>query len=137
MQIKGPVHGQVPTSITCEAVSQLREDATGYGSHCVNFVYMYIKGVSPDVGNMHPNNPSPVVSVRLDRAVLDALDGLVARTQRSRGFYLREAITEQLPKLLERYWAQEATDRHDEETDKFNQLMAGLLGEISPKKAGQ
>lgn len=50
----------------------------------------------------------PVVSVRLPLVAAEALDALVERTGRSRGFYLRAAIFDALPGLLERFWADDA-----------------------------
>ncbi|QGU05906.1 ribbon-helix-helix domain-containing protein [Corynebacterium comes] len=44
-----------------------------------------------------PQQPSRVVSVRLDTATIARLDRLAERTSRSRGFYLKAAIQAMLP----------------------------------------
>ncbi|AZI58895.1 hypothetical protein EH165_12835 [Nakamurella antarctica] len=77
---------------------------------------------------------SPIVSVRTDRPVLDAVNAWAARTYQSCGLYLRAAITEELPKLPERFWAHDATDHRDEDTEKFNQIMVGLLKKLDTNK---
>lgn len=51
-----------------------------------------------------------VVSVRLPREVIDRLDALCERTQRSRGTYLRMAVTAMLPLLESDHWGQQAAD---------------------------
>lgn len=70
---------------------------------------------------------TPVVSVRLDLDLLDALDALAARTGRSRGFYLREALRRHLPSLVETYWADEAIRTNVDEEEKFRAIMMQLL----------
>ena len=48
--------------------------------------------------NTHsPQQPSRVVSVRLDSDTIARLDRLAERTSRSRGFYLKAAIKAMLP----------------------------------------
>ncbi|NLG54860.1 MAG: ribbon-helix-helix protein, CopG family [Rhodococcus sp.] len=51
-----------------------------------------------------------VVSVRLPREVIDRLDALCARTQRSRGTYLRMAVAAMLPLLESDHWGQQARE---------------------------
>lgn len=46
----------------------------------------------------------PVVSVRLEREVVDRLDALAAGTGRSRGTYLRMAVHSMLPILERLHW---------------------------------
>lgn len=53
------------------------------------------------------NHPSgQVVSVRLEPEVIERLDRLAARTHRSRGTYLRTAISAVLPVLEKQHWEQ-------------------------------
>lgn len=76
---------------------------------------------------MHPQDPAPVVSVRLDRALVDKLDALVRRTGRSRGFYLREAIELALPTLESRYWAHEVELSEKREQAAFLRIITSLV----------
>ncbi len=69
----------------------------------------------------------PVVSVRLNKPLVQRLDALVERTGRSRGFYLRAAIESLLPVLEARYWAHEATDRADQLDQQFAALIRSLV----------
>ncbi|MBK9158602.1 MAG: ribbon-helix-helix domain-containing protein [Propionibacteriaceae bacterium] len=69
---------------------------------------------------------TPVVSVRLNRDLVRRLDALVARTGRSRGFYLRTAIADMLPALEAHYWAHEAVNRIQTEDRRFGAIMADL-----------
>lgn len=50
----------------------------------------------------HPSGR--VVSVRLPDEVIDRLDALCSRTQRSRGTYLRMAVSAMLPLLESDHW---------------------------------
>jgi len=68
-----------------------------------------------------------VVSVRLDRHLVDVLDRLVEHTGRSRSFYLREALRAQLPALVEQYWAHEVKHQRSDEDTAFAALMQQLL----------
>lgn len=67
-----------------------------------------------------------VVSVRLPVEVIERLDRLAETTQRSRGYYLREAIEELLPTMEARYWAHQVDERHQVERRAFGGLMAQL-----------
>ena len=60
-----------------------------------------------------PHRSSRVVSVRLDTETITRLDRLAQRTSRSRGFYLKAAITEMLPALEESYWTQLSIRRRE------------------------
>lgn len=51
-----------------------------------------------------------VVSVRLPDELIDRLDALCERTARSRGTYLRMAVTAMLPLLESDHWGQQAAD---------------------------
>ncbi|WP_231650292.1 ribbon-helix-helix protein, CopG family [Gordonia sihwensis] len=48
--------------------------------------------------------------MRLPSEVIDRLDALCARTQRSRGTYLRMAVAAMLPLLESDHWAQQARE---------------------------
>lgn len=72
------------------------------------------------------------MSVRLDKGTCEALDAVVERTGRSRGFYLREAIREHLPLLLERYWAHGVATSTDEDQAFLRLIKDGLLGPDAP-----
>jgi predicted DNA-binding protein len=67
-----------------------------------------------------------VVSVRLSGELIERLDQLADTTERSRGYYLREAIEEMLPTLETRYWAHQIDERHRTERREFGHLMAQL-----------
>lgn len=66
------------------------------------------------------------MSVRLDTDMVDRLDALVARTGRSRGFYLRTALADTLPLLEEQYWSHEAVASDQAEVREFGELMRVL-----------
>lgn len=93
----------------------------------VNIVYMYSPTPARKTANRSPANPAPVISVRVDRSTLDALDELTKRTGRSRGFYLREAIAEQLPLILERYWSDTSSGQSPEDRTFLEILKRNLL----------
>ena len=52
----------------------------------------------------------PVVSVRVEPELVERLDALAARTNRSRGAYLRMALWAALPSLERMHWEQVAAD---------------------------
>ena len=52
----------------------------------------------------------PVVSMRVDPELVELLDALDARTNRSRGAYLRMALWVALPSLERMHWEQVAAD---------------------------
>lgn len=58
-----------------------------------------------------PHPSGKVVSVRLPKDVIDLLDSLADRTERSRGFYIREALLEALPKIEETLLGPQHTQR--------------------------
>ncbi|PYI65536.1 hypothetical protein CVV68_17595 [Arthrobacter livingstonensis] len=76
-----------------------------------------------------PKQSREVVSVRLPPELYARLDALVERTQRSRGFYLREALLNMLPVLESRYWAHDVDETQRAELAVFGALMAQLNGE--------
>lgn len=51
-----------------------------------------------------------MVSVRLPDEVVERLDALCVRTQRSRGTYLRMAVSAMLPLLESDHWGQQSAD---------------------------
>ena len=84
-----------------------------------------------------PHSSGRVVSVRLDEALIERLDALSARTNRSRGFYLRLALRAALPTLEREHWEQRAVEFEDRVLDRlFHQLMAQLDTETPPKGDG-
>lgn len=62
-----------------------------------------------------PHTGSKVVSVRVSQRQVDRLEALSARTGRSKGFYIRAALQEMLPVLMERYWSHAIEDEHERE----------------------
>lgn len=86
-------------------------------------------GCMMGVMNARPNQPREVVSVRLPPELHVRLDALVERTQRSRGFYLREALMQMLPVLEARYWAHDVDEAQRAELAAFGDLMAQLNGD--------
>ena len=56
------------------------------------------------------NSSGRVVSVRLPDEVIERLDELCERTQRSRGMYLRMAVSAMLPLLESDHWGQQAAN---------------------------
>lgn len=76
-----------------------------------------------------PKQPREVVSVRLPPELHARLDALVERTQRSRGFYMREALLNMLPVLETRYWAHDVDEAQRAELATFGALMAQLNGD--------
>lgn len=75
-----------------------------------------------------PHPSGRVVSVRLADEIIDRLDTLCTRTSRSRGFYLKMAITAMLPQLEEYHWEQVAADFENKSIEnEFHRIMlAGL-----------
>lgn len=84
-----------------------------------------------------PHSSGRVVSVRLDEELIERLDTLSARTNRSRGFYLRLALRAALPTLEREHWEQRAVEFEDRVLDRlFHQLMTQLDTETPPKDDG-
>ena len=74
-----------------------------------------------------PHSSGRVVSVRLEDELIDRLDTLAARTNRSRGLYLRLALRAALPTLERMHWEQQAVEFEDKVIDRqFHALMAQL-----------
>ncbi|WP_105032386.1 ribbon-helix-helix protein, CopG family [Arthrobacter ruber] len=79
-----------------------------------------------------PQQPNHVVSVRLTADIIKRLDALAERTNRSRGVYLRSAITRMLPTLEAEHWSQtSAVYESDYFHQEFIQLTTPLLGHMS------
>ncbi|CAM3930322.1 ribbon-helix-helix protein, CopG family [Micrococcus flavus] len=76
-----------------------------------------------------PPHPSgQVVSVRLPPETIERLDALADRTGRSRGLYLRLALTAMLPQLESAHWHQAAATYEDNALERaFQQITAQLL----------
>lgn len=84
-----------------------------------------------------PHPSGRVVSVRLDEELIERLDALSARTNRSRGFYLRLALRAALPTLEREHWEQRAVEFEDRTLDRlFHQLMTQLDPETPPTDDG-
>lgn len=76
----------------------------------------------------HPHPSGQVVSVRLSPEMIGRLDALAERTGRSRGLYLRLAITAMLPQLESAHWHQAAATYEDDLLERtFQQITAQLL----------
>lgn len=79
-----------------------------------------------------PQHPNHVVSVRLTADIIKRLDALADRTSRSRGVYLRSAITRMLPTLEAEHWSQTSAEyENDFFKQEFVQLTTPLLGDKS------
>lgn len=78
--------------------------------------------------HQHPHPSSRVVSVRLDPETIARLDALSARTQRSRGIYLRTTLRAMLPVLEQEHWQQTMAQVEDDELDQqFREITYQLL----------
>lgn len=74
-----------------------------------------------------PHPSGRVVSVRLDEDTIARLDALSARTNRSRGLYLKFALRAALPTLERLHWEQRAIEFEDKVIDRqFHALMTQL-----------
>lgn len=74
-----------------------------------------------------PHSSGRVVSVRLEDELIDRLDALASRTNRSRGLYLRLALRAALPTLEQLHWEQRAVEFQGEVIDRqFHALVAQL-----------
>lgn len=74
----------------------------------------------------HPNGR--VVSVRLDDETIARLDALAAKTQRSRGVYIKLALRAALPSLERQHWDQVAAEFEDNAIDRtFHELMEQIV----------
>lgn len=83
-----------------------------------------------------PHKSGRVVSVRLPEDIIERLDTLCARTGRSRGFYLKMAVTAMLPQLEEYHWEHVAADFEDKsiENEFYRIMLAGLSVENDAKE---
>lgn len=73
----------------------------------------------------HPSGR--VVSVRLEDELIERLDALSARTNRSRGLYLKLALRASLPMLEKLHWEQRVAALEDRVIDRqFHALLAQL-----------
>ena len=82
-----------------------------------------------------PHPSGRVVSVRMPDEIIERLDALCDRTGRSRGFYLKMAITAMLPKLEEFHWNQVAADFEEKTINNlFNQIMLNGLKDESEEQ---
>lgn len=76
----------------------------------------------------------PVVSVRLEPELVERLDTLAARTNRSRGAYLRMALWAALPSLERMHWGQIAADFEELAIkDAFEEITLGLMEDALKK----
>lgn len=76
----------------------------------------------------HPSGQ--VVSVRLGPELIQRLDELSERTDRSRGSYLRLALEMVLPIMEERYWQQRLSKQRDDATEQeFRRITNEFLDE--------
>lgn len=74
-----------------------------------------------------PHPSGRVVSVRLPEDLIQRLDALAERTQRSRGVYLRLALTAMLPHLESAHWHQRAAQY---ETDVLEQEFLRITSQL-------
>lgn len=80
-----------------------------------------------------PHASGRVVSVRLEDELIDRLDALAKRTNRSRGLYLRLALRAALPTLERLHWEQRAVEFEDKVIDRqFHALMTQLDTDPDP-----
>lgn len=78
----------------------------------------------------HPSGR--VVSVRLEDELIERLDALSARTNRSRGLYLKLALRASLPTLEQLHWAQRAVELEDRVLDRQFHALMTQLGDAGP-----
>ncbi|WP_033377898.1 ribbon-helix-helix domain-containing protein [Corynebacterium lubricantis] len=77
----------------------------------------------------HPS--SRVVSVRMPGSIIERLDALAERTGRSRGLYIKMAVTAMLPELEREHWNQVAAKFEDDIIErKFYEIMQNSLRDI-------
>ncbi|WP_367398063.1 ribbon-helix-helix domain-containing protein, partial [Corynebacterium sp. ACRPQ] len=83
-----------------------------------------------------PHPSGRVVSVRTPEDIIERLDTLCARTGRSRGFYLKMAVTAMLPQLEEYHWEHVAADFEEKsiENEFYRIMLAGLSAESDDKE---
>ena len=83
-----------------------------------------------------PHKSGRVVSVRMPEDIIERLDTLCARTGRSRGFYLKMAVTAMLPQLEEYHWEHVAADFEEKsiENEFYRIMLAGLSAEHDDKE---
>lgn len=82
-----------------------------------------------------PHASGRVVSVRMEDELIDRLDALAARTNRSRGLYLRLALRAALPALERLHWEQQAVEFEDKVIDRqFHALMTQLDTDPEPTR---
>ena len=72
----------------------------------------------------HPHPSGHVVSVRLPPDIIKRIDALAEHTGRSRGLYIRLALTAFLPQLEKDHWNQKTARYEQEGFDRdFQELM--------------
>ena len=77
-----------------------------------------------------PHPSGQVVSVRLGPELIQRLDDLSERTDRSRGSYLRLALEMVLPIMEERHWQQRLSKQRDDATEQeFRRITNEFLDE--------
>lgn len=83
-----------------------------------------------------PHPSGRVVSVRMPEDIIERLDTLCARTGRSRGFYLKMAVTAMLPQLEGYHWEHVAADFEEKsiENEFYRIMLAGLSAESDDKE---
>ncbi|MHA2788372.1 ribbon-helix-helix domain-containing protein [Corynebacterium sp. S7] len=75
-----------------------------------------------------PHPSGRVVSVRMSESVIERLDALAKRTGRSRGAYIKMAVTAMLPVLEREHWNQVAAKFEDDVIDhQFYEIMENSL----------
>jgi predicted DNA-binding protein len=83
-----------------------------------------------------PHPSGRVVSVRMPEDIIERLDTLCTRTGRSRGFYLKMAVTAMLPQLEKYHWEHVAADFEEKsiENEFYRIMLAGLSAESDGKE---
>lgn len=84
-------------------------------------------------GKQGPHSSGRVVSVRLEDELIERLDTLASRTNRSRGLYLRLALRAALPTLERLHWEQRAVELDDKVTDQQAHALMTQL-DTDPKQ---
>lgn len=78
----------------------------------------------------HPHPSGQVVSVRLPPDIIKRIDALAEHTGRSRGLYIRLAMSAFLPQLEEDHWNQKTARYERDGFDRdFAQITTHLLEE--------
>ena len=79
----------------------------------------------------HPHPSGQVVSVRLSKDIIERIDALAEHTGRSRGLYIRLALTTLLPLLEADHWTQKTVHYEREVLERdFMRITTHLIEDL-------